>query len=462
MFPIFRYIEKTIDLKMKKEITIVGAGLAGSLMALLLGKRGCSVRVYEKRPDMRKTEISAGRSINLALSDRGILALQRAGVDKTVLKEAMPMKGRLIHSVSGEKSMQPYSGREGDYINSISRGGLNIMLMNAAEATGNVVFEFGWGCKRIDFENKIITLENKYQELRKEDFETIIGSDGAGSYVRLSYQLGGIHRFNFSQLFLDHGYKELVIPPTDDGGYRIANNALHIWPRGSFMMIALPNLDGSFTCTLFMPFEGENGFNKLDTPTKVQTFFEEYFPDALQHMPTLLDDFFTNPHDKLGTIKCFPWAINDISILIGDAAHAVVPFYGQGMNASFEDCRILDELLEKNNEDFEKAYSEFEKVRKADADAIGDLAIQNYFEMRDHVAHEDYQIKREIEIDLEQTSDYNSKYSLVTFCENIGYAVAKKRGEEQDEFLINLIDNGEHIGKSNKEILELIKKNVTV
>ncbi|TNE32492.1 FAD-dependent monooxygenase [bacterium] len=445
-----------------KEITIVGAGLAGSLMALLLANRGYKVVVFEKRQDMRKAEISVGRSINLALSDRGISALKRAGIDQQILKEVMPMRGRLIHSINGEKSLQPYSGRDGEYINSVSRGGLNITLMNAAEATGNVTFEFEWGCKRIDFENNILTLENSQLDLRKENFDTIIGADGGGSYVRLAYQLGGIRRFNFSQQFLDHGYKELVIPPNEDGGFRIANDALHIWPRGTFMMIALPNLDGSFTCTLFMPFEGKNGFEYLDNEEKVQAFFEEFFPDALKHMPTLLQDFFNNPHDKLGTIKCFPWAIKDKSLLIGDAAHAVVPFYGQGMNASFEDCRILDELLEKHGEDFKTAYSEFEHLRKANADAIGDLAIQNYYEMRDHVAHKDYQIKREIELDLEKTTDYNSKYSLVTFRDDIGYAVAKKKGELQDELLLNLIDNNEHIGKSNKEILEILNKNIKI
>lgn len=440
----------------------MGAGLAGSLMALMLAKRGYKVTVFEKRPDMRKEEMSAGRSINLALSNRGISALKRAGLGENILKEVMPMKGRLIHSINGEKSLQPYSGRDGDYINSISRGGLNITLMNAAEATGNVTFEFGWGCKRIDFDNNIVTLENSKQELRKEQFETIIGSDGGGSYVRLAYQLGGVRRFNFSQQFLDHGYKELVIPPNADGSFRIADDALHIWPRGTFMMIALPNLDGSFTCTLFMPFEGKNGFEDLDSEEKVQAFFEEFFPDALQHMPTLIEDFFTNPHDKLGTVKCFPWAIGDKALLIGDAAHAVVPFYGQGMNASFEDCRVLDELLDKHNDDFGLAYEEFEQVRKANADAIGDLAVQNYYEMRDHVAHKDYQIKRDIEVDLEKTTDYNSKYSLVTFCDNIDYAEAKKRGEQQDEFLLDLIDRGEHIGKTSEEILALINKNITV
>lgn len=443
-----------------KEITIIGAGLAGSLSALMFANRGYKVRVFEKRPDMRKEEISAGRSINLALSDRGISALKRASIDKEIMKEVMPMKGRLIHSINGDKSLQPYSGREGDHINSVSRGGLNMKLMDAAEATGKVTFEFGTGCKRIDFDNNLLTLENDAKELRTVNFDTIIGADGGGSYVRLAYQLGGIRRFNYSQQFLDHGYKELVIPPTPDGGFRIANDVLHIWPRGTFMMIALPNLDGSFTCTLFMPFEGKNGFEDLDSEEKVQAFFEEYFPDAIKHMPTLLEDFFTNPHDKLGTIKCYPWAIGDKSLLIGDAAHAVVPFYGQGMNASFEDCRVLDELLDKHNDDFALTYSEFEKLRKADADAIGDLAIQNYYEMRDHVAHKDYQTKRDIEIQLENTTDYNSKYSLVTFCDNIGYAEAKKRGELQDEFLLDLIDKGEHIGKTSDEILELINKNI--
>lgn len=445
-----------------KEITIIGAGLAGSLMALLLAKRGYKVVVFEKRSDMRKAEISAGRSINLALSDRGISALKRAGIDDYILKEVMPMKGRLIHSIDGEKSLQPYSGREGDYINSVSRGGLNIKLMDAAEVTGKVKFIFDYSCESIDYDEKVIEFTDPFGKKVKAEFETIIGSDGAGSSVRLAYQLGGIRRFNMSQQFLDHGYKELEIPPADDGGFRIANDALHIWPRGTFMMIALPNLDGSFTCTLFMPFEGKNGFENLDSEAKVQAFFEEFFPDALQHMPSLMEDYFANPHDKLGTIKCYPWAIGDKSLLIGDAAHAVVPFYGQGMNASFEDCRVLDELLEKHGDDFTTAYAEFEKVRKENADAIGDLAIQNYYEMRDHVAHEDYQIKREIETELEKSSDYNSKYSLVTFRDNIGYATAKKRGELQDEFLLDMIGKDEHKGKTSKEILELINKNIKV
>ena len=446
-----------------KNYTIIGAGLAGSLMAILLANRGHKVKVYEKRPDMRLEEISAGRSINLALSDRGIAALERAGVADTVMKEVLPMKGRLIHSTSGEKQVQAYSGREGEWINSVSRGGLNITLMNAAEATGNVEFEFELGCKRIDFDNNKITLEtNDRQSTRVEDFDTIIGADGAGSYVRLAYQLGGIKRFNLSQQFLDHGYKELEIPPAEDGGYRIADDALHIWPRGTFMMIALPNMDGSFTCTLFMPFGGEIGFDNLDTKEKVADFFNEYFPDAVQHMPTLLDDFFTNPHDKLGTIKCYPWAIGGKSVLIGDSAHAVVPFYGQGMNASFEDCRILDEILEKYEDDTEKAYTEFEQVRKADADAIGDLAVQNYFEMRDHVAHEDFQIKREIELYLEKNHNYNSKYALVTFCEDIGYNIAKRKGELQDELLLKLIAEGKHKELDNKEILEILEKEIKI
>lgn len=446
-----------------KNYTIIGAGLAGSLMAILLAKRGHKVKVYEKRPDMRLEEISAGRSINLALSDRGIDALRRAGVEEEVMKDVIPMIGRLIHDTEGDKQIQPYSGKDGEWINSVSRGGLNMTLMTVAEATGNVEFEFEIGCKRIDFESNKLTLESADRKsTRVEDFETIIGADGGGSYVRLAYQLGGIRRFNLSQQFLDHGYKELSMPPAEAGGYRIADNALHIWPRGTFMMIALPNLNGSFTCTLFMPFEGKNGFEDLDTKEKVTDFFNEFFPDAVQHMPTLLDDFFTNPHDKLGTIKCYPWAIGGKSVLIGDSAHAVVPFYGQGMNASFEDCRVLDEILEKYDDDTEKAYSEFEQVRKANADAIGDLAVQNYYEMRDHVAHEDYQIKRDIELELERDYDYNSKYSLVTFRSDIGYSKAMKRGEEQDKFLLNLIADGKDKEMSTEEIFNLIKKEIQI
>ena len=288
----------------KRDIIIVGAGLAGSLMAIMLAKKGHKVTVLEKRPDMRAQSISAGRSINLALSDRGLQALRKVGLEDKVLNDVMPMKARLIHSVSGEKDFQPYSGREGKHINSVSRGGLNITLMDAAEALGNVTFYFEHECQNIDFDKVEVTVNDAYGNQKVLKADHIIGGDGAGSVVRTAFQMGGISRFNYSQHFLEHGYKELEIPPSEDGGFRIENNVLHIWPRGTFMMIALPNLDGSFTCTLFMPFEGEHGFDNLDTKEKVMDFFEKFFPDAIQHMPTLLDDFFTNPHDKLGTIKC--------------------------------------------------------------------------------------------------------------------------------------------------------------
>lgn len=422
-----------------KDLVIVGAGLAGSLLATMLAKRGYQVKVFEKRPDMRKQEISAGRSINLALSNRGLKALAKVGLDIELKDEIIPMKGRLIHDLEGNTSIQPYSGREHHFINSVSRGGLNMSLMDRAENTGKVKFFFNYECTDIDFRNNIILFKTPENKIEKVEAECIIGTDGAGSVVRLAYQLGGIRRFDFSQKFLSHGYKELSIPPREDGGFRIDSNVLHIWPRGSFMMIALPNLDASFTCTLFMPFEGEYGFDNLNTEEKVMDFFKKFFPDSLKHMPTLLDDFFTNPSDKLGTIKCYPWAIDGKSIILGDAAHAVVPFYGQGMNASFEDCYVLDELIEKHGTNWELIFDVFQNMRKENADAIADLAVQNYFEMRDHVANESFVIKRQIELKMEKhIQGFDSKYSLVTFRDDIPYSKAKKLGELQDEILMNI------------------------
>jgi len=425
-------------------IVIVGAGLAGSLLAIMLGKRGFNVNVFEKRPDMRKATISAGRSINLALSNRGLRALRKVGMDDYILREVMPMKGRLIHALDGSKNLQQYGGRESDFINSVSRGGLNKALMSEAEKFDNVKFHFNHRCNDIDYKSN--TLHFQTDETKGEmEFDAIIGTDGAFSAVRKVMSEGVANRFDFSIKHIRHEYKELSIPPKDENDFYIEKDVLHIWPRSEFMMIALPNFDGSFTCTVFAPHDGDFALSNFDTKEKVKQLFEEQFATALPFMPTLEEDFFENPTSSLATIKCYPWHIGGQSLILGDAAHAVVPFYGQGMNASFEDCVVLDELIEQHGDNWDLIFPKFTEIRKKEGDAIGDLAEQNYFEMSTHVANPTFVKKRQIELKLEQLyPDFNSKYSMVTFRDDIPYSVAKEMGEKQDDYLMNIcsvVDN---------------------
>jgi len=427
----------------KENILIIGAGLCGSLLALRLGQRGYNVRVIEMRPDLRKVDISAGRSINLAFSDRGIKAMRMVGIQDKVEPLCIPMNGRMIHDKDGNTFMSNYSGRSHEYINSISRGLLTSLLMDEAEALDNVTIEFNKSCKKVDFENKTATFKdyNTKEEI-KIKADVIFGTDGAGSSLRKSYYLEKKFLFSFSQNYLTHGYKELTILPNSDGGFKTYKNALHIWPRGDFMLIALPNLDGSFTVTLFLSYdEGEYNFNNLTNPEIVTEFFKKEFPDALELMPNLVDDFFENPTAPLGTVKCSPWHYKGNTILLGDAAHAIVPFYGQGMNASFEDVYEFDKVLDQHKGDWEATFKVFEKSRKIDTDAIADLAIDNFYEMRDHVANPIFQEKRKLEMALEQNfpNEYSSKYSLVTFNENMGYHEAMTRGRAQDKAILNMI-----------------------
>lgn len=424
----------------KQKIIIVGAGLSGSLLAIYLAKRGFYVDVYESRADMRKTEVAAGRSINLALSDRGIAALREIGMDEYMLSEAVPMRGRMVHAVDGNTKLLPYSGREGEYINSISRGGLNIALMNEAEKHANVGFHFNQKCVDFDCKSGAALFEDSQTNERKNvTGATLIATDGAGSAVRNAMLHGGIPRFNFSQAWLEHGYKELHIPPGANGEFLMEKNALHIWARRSFMMIALPNFDASFTCTLFLAHTGENSFEQLTDEKSLLHFFQTNFPDAIPLMPTLVEDFFHNPIGNLGTIKCFPWNVGGKALLLGDSAHALVPFYGQGMNASFEDCRVLDSLIEKHGDDWERVFTEYGALRKENTDAIADMAEENFYEMRDAVADPVFVRKRELETRLEQTfPDYFSKYSMVTFREDLPYKIAKQKGNAQDKLLMEI------------------------
>ncbi|MTI22625.1 FAD-dependent monooxygenase [Fulvivirga sp. RKSG066] len=414
-----------------KTISIVGAGLVGSLMSIYLAKRGYKVTIFEKRNDMRKMGAEGGRSINLALSNRGWAPLKEIGIDNEVKSMIIPMRGRMMHDEEGFLTFQPY-GREGQAINSISRGGLNELLMNTAEKEG-VEIKFEQTCLGINFDESLLFLDDNGS--RKEvKSDVIIGGDGAFSVVRRLMQR--TDRFNYSQHFIEHGYKELTIPPGAGGSFGLEKHALHIWPRGQYMLIALPNKEGSFTCTLFFPFDGDPSFSSLKTDEDIQQFFEKVFPDTIRLMPTLLKDYHSNPTSSLVTIKCFPWVKNK-TVLLGDASHAIVPFYGQGMNSGFEDCRVLNQMLEEHNDDWDKVLPLFQESRKPDADAISDLALQNFIEMRDLVADEDFLLRKKIEAKLhdQYPKQWIPLYSMVTFNENMRYSEALHRGNMQKEIM---------------------------
>ena len=446
----------------QQNILIIGAGLCGSLLSLRMAQRGYNVNVYEMRPDIRKTDISAGRSINLAFSDRGNKGMKLVGLEEKVKELCIPMNGRMLHDREGNTFLSNYSGRDHEYINSISREGLNAMLLDEAEKHENVKIHFNKKCLSVDFENTTAHFEEYHTKDKFiEDADCIIATDGAGSALRRSYYLERKFLFSFSQEYLTHGYKELTILPTENGDYKTYKSALHIWPRGEFMVIALPNLDGSFTVTLFLSYaEGKYNFNNLTSPEIVTEFFQKEFPDALELMPNLIHDFFENPTAPLGTVKCSPWYYKGNTLLMGDSAHAIVPFYGQGMNASFEDVVEFDAIIDKNEGDWETIFSEYGKTRKKNTDAIADLAIDNFHEMKDHVGQVIFQEKRKIEMALEKEfpEDYSSKYSLVTFNEYIGYREAMLRGRAQDKAILNMLSDGVISSEDDiKDILDKVK-----
>ncbi len=450
-------------MKTEENILIIGAGLCGSLLALRLGQRGYNVKVMERRSDLRKENISAGRSINLALSNRGIKALKMVGLENKVKSLCIPMHGRMLHDKSGNTKLSKYSGRDGEYIHSISRELLTALLIDEAEALENVSFEFDQKCDAVDFENNIARFTHSKNGTTLDcEANRIFGTDGAGSILRKSYLSKRKFLFDFSQNFLTHGYKELTIPATKEGGYKTEKNALHIWPRGDYMIIALPNLDGSFTVTLFLDYEGGTyNFNNLDSEKKVQNFFAKEFPDTLELMPDLTTEFFKNPTAPLGTIKCFPWQFQGKNLILGDAAHAIVPFYGQGMNAAFEDVFEFDAALEAHHDNWEAAFLSFQQKRKKDTDGIADLAIDNFHEMKDHVANPVFQQKRTLEMALETAlpKTYFSKYSMVTFREDMGYNQAMLVGRAQDKAILNMIENKAiDLNLPIESIYETIKK----
>jgi len=445
---------------------IIGAGLVGSLLSIYLAKRGFKVEVYERREDMRKANISAGKSINLALSDRGWKGLQGVGIADEIRKIAIAMKGRMVHDVKGNTNLQPY-GKEGQAIYSVSRGGLNCMLMDLAEKHG-AKLHFSQRCKNILLKDSVVVVEDPSGNETHIAAKRIISTDGAFSAGRLQLQLS-TDRFEYSQHYLDYGYKELHIPPAKDGGFAMENHCLHIWARGTYMMIALPNIDGSFTCTLFFPFEGKLSFESLKNRDDVSKFFAEVFPDAVPIMPTLLDDFFNNPTSSLVTVKCYPWNFGDKLLLLGDAAHAIVPFFGQGMNCGFEDCTVFNTLLEqylgKGNEEesWEKIFAETGKARKPNSDAIADLAVANFVEMRDLVTHPDFILQKKIESHFSQLhpDKWLPLYSMVTFTD-LPYSHALKQGQKQDAIMKKVlatpgIEQKWDSPEVEKMMLELVK-----
>jgi kynurenine 3-monooxygenase len=445
------------------KISLIGSGLVGSLLSIYLAKRGHEVTIFERRADLRSNRISAGRSINLALSDRGWRGLKGVGVEDAVRKVALPMHKRTMHAVDGKITHQAY-GKEDQAIYSVSRGGLNCVLMDLAEQHG-VKINFEERCTHVDLKIGKATFENvKSTSSTTVESDIIFSTDGAFSAGRLSLQMG-IDRFNYSQSYIEHGYKELNIPPTANGDYALDPTALHIWPRGSYMMIALPNVDKSFTCTLFFPFEGEPSFASINTEEKMLRFFNDTFGDAVPMMPTLKEDYANNASASLVTVRCFPWHFGDKLMLLGDAAHAIVPFYGQGMNCGFEDCAVFDQLMEKYGDDWATIFREAEKSRKPDSDAIADLALANFIEMRDRVGKADFLLQKKIEawFSDKHPDKWIPLYTMVSFSPEIRYSEALKEGQRQEAIMQQVlamhdIENNWNSENVENKILHLLKE----
>jgi kynurenine 3-monooxygenase len=430
------------------DVVIVGAGPVGSLLALTLARRGYEIAVYERRPDMRRVEISAGRSINLAVSTRGLHALHEVGLDEDVLREAVPMLGRMTHALDGKLALLHYGRSDREFINSMSRGELNKLLMTRAEETGHVRIHFSQRLIDYDFDRRVA----RFDPGGEVAAAVVVGSDGSASALRAS--LGG----NVSQEVLSSGYKELTMP-SKEGGFAMHRNALHIWPRGNFMLIALPNRDGSFTCTLFLPFEGSPSFAELRMDADAAPFFETYFPDAVPLIPDLTAQFMQAPLGRMTTVKAWPWSRESV-LLIGDAAHAIVPFFGQGMNAGFEDVTLLAGML---TGDWARDFARFGEARKPDTDAIADLAVENFVEMRDKVADPQFLRMREIEHEIQERMPgrYLTRYQLVTFT-RVPYRVALQAGGIQSRILSELAreatpDYARGVRLAEKELVPLLR-----
>ena len=441
-----------------KRYTVVGAGLVGSLLSLYLSKKGHQVDVYERRKDPRKNKKSEGRSINLALSERGWASLKEVGIEKEVLFDAIPMYRRVMHDIEGKLSYQDY-GKNGQAIYSVSRGGLNRLLIEKAESKPNIKISFDHKCIAANLNDASVTFEHQRKTNQIKN-DAVFGTDGAFSKIRLEFQKRS--GFSYSQDYIEHGYKELNINPGPEGSFKLEKEALHIWPRGGYMLIALPNPDGSFTCTLFFPMKGELSFESLDSSKKAKEFMSQNFGDALELMEDFENQWNTNPTSSLVIIKCDPWNVKGKSILLGDASHAIVPFYGQGMNSGFEDCRVLYEIMEKSDS-LETAFESFSITRKPDADAISDLAMQNFVEMRDLTGQPDFLLRKKIENNFSNLypDKWMPLYSQVTFSQ-IRYSKALAEGKKQDAIMqkVMKIQNIEKLWNSeevNNFILNSLK-----
>ncbi|MFK8028599.1 MAG: FAD-dependent oxidoreductase [Gammaproteobacteria bacterium] len=435
---------------MSEHITIAGAGLAGSLLSIYLAKRGHTVTVFERRPDMRQQRLDAGRSINLALANRGLRALEAVGLADAVRDQLIPMQGRMLHEPGMEPVLQPYGKDEHEVIYSVSRPGLNALLLNEAEKHG-VNVRFNQTLVELNADQGLMKLTDRESGRDYEHTASpLIATDGSGSLSRRT--LGFMPGSSSSEEYLEHGYKELTIPAGKSGEFLIEKNALHVWPRSGYMLIALPNLDGSFTVTLFMPREGKTSFESLNSEGAVNAFFSEVFPDVMDVMPQLGKEFFTNPTGRLVTVRCNPWHHKNKVLLLGDAAHAIVPFHGQGMNCAFEDCYIFDKILGEGNAespDWRAVFALFEARRRHNANAIADLALDNYIVMRSSVRDPRFHLKKTLSFELERRfpTTFIPRYSMVMF-HHVPYAAALQRGVIQERLLEQLIgshDSLDHI-----------------
>jgi kynurenine 3-monooxygenase len=415
------------EIERTERVTVVGAGLVGSLLAMYLARRGFQVDVLERRPDMRRETVDAGRSINLAISTRGLHALRQVGLEEEALRHAIPMRGRMIHAVSGELAFQAYGKDASQHINSLSRAWLNKYLMTHAEGTGRVRIQFKQRVRQVDFAQGVLDVVDESSGAARElRTPVVFGTDGSGSAVRHALEQRPGHGATQEQL--SHGYKELTIPAGPGGAFQMEKHALHIWPRGAYMLIALPNEDGSFTCTLFLPFQGPVSFASLDSPARLVAFFQERFPDALKLIPDLEHAFFHNPTGTMVTVKSAPWHAEGKALLLGDAAHAIVPFFGQGMNCGFEDCVVLDACLGRHAR-WEDAFEELFRLRKTNADAIADMAVENFVEMRDKTADPRFLLEKAVEKVLLKAfpGEFLSRYTLVSFS-RVPYRLAYEVG----------------------------------
>lgn len=426
------------EMRLVPSITLIGAGPVGSLLSIFLAKRGYQVDIIERRPDMRCETVDRGRSINLAVSIRGLHALSKAGLKERVLEHAITMPGRMMHSMSSLLTFQPYGLKPEECIYSIARADLNAMLMDTAES------EYG---VRIHFNNKVVDYDVHRSTLVIDQYDRgkttrptegpVIGTDGSASVIRA--RIAKAQSSQVSEDLLNYGYREFTIPPSLNGEFQLEPHALHIWPRGSFMLIALPNFDRSFTCTLFLSFEGAQSLDSFETFDSFKAFFVHEFPDAYPLAAHFEREFEENPVGKMVTVKCYPWSFGGKTLLMGDAAHAIVPFFGQGMNCGFEDCVVLDELLSKHGSNWKQVFEEFEHGRKPDTDAIADMAIENFTEMRDKVGDRSFLIQKEVEkiLHREFGDAYIPRYSMVTFS-RVPYRFALSEGKRQDQILHEL------------------------